>query len=62
MPEISKGDTVQLKSGGPLMTVQELGKYPNNNIESGALCIWFDDQNPMEKVFDLATLEVYVDD
>ncbi|MCB1343129.1 MAG: DUF2158 domain-containing protein [Pseudooceanicola sp.] len=39
MPETFKiGDTVQLKSGGPLMTVEEFGEY--NGVYK-ARCIWF---------------------
>lgn len=58
MAEIKKGDRVQLKSGGPIMTVQNLGSY--GSVENGALCVWFDQKNnPMEKVFDVETLELY---
>lgn len=37
--QIAVGSTVQLKSGGPVMTVTFIG-------ESGkAVCTWFDDKN-----------------
>jgi len=41
------GDTVMLKSGGPLMTVE-------NEEEGGrVMCKWFDEKNkPFERVFD----------
>lgn len=49
-----------IKSGGPIMTIQDLGDYSLScGIENGAMCIWFIDQKPMEKVFDLDTLELY---
>ena len=60
MSEIKKGDRVVLKSGGPLMTVQDIGDYlMSSGIEDGALCVWFDGNKPQEKVFDRATLEIY---
>jgi uncharacterized protein YodC (DUF2158 family) len=62
MSAIKKDDQVQLKSGGPLMTVQNIDNYSKSEIENGALCIWFDDKKPMEKVFDVATLEIYRED
>jgi len=47
MSEIKKGDRVVLKSGGPLMTVQGVGDYSmSSGIEDGALCVWFDGNNP----------------
>lgn len=59
MRAIQKGNTVRLKSGGPLMTVQEVGDYSiGAGITNGALCVWFDENKTMEKVFDLATLIV----
>lgn len=60
MNTIKKGDKVILKSGGPVMTVQNLGDYSMTaGIESGALCVWFDGNKPMEKIFDVDAIEVY---
>jgi len=55
MSEFKKGDTVILKSGGPLMTIQDIGDY--GRIKKGAACIWFDGKRKIEDVFDLETLE-----
>lgn len=35
------GDLVRLKSGGPLMTVERIGKDSNTN-EDAAWCTWFE--------------------
>jgi uncharacterized protein YodC (DUF2158 family) len=51
MPNIKKGDVVQLKSGGPHMTVQQ------TNDES-AECVWFSGYEDKSAWFDLASLEV----
>ncbi|MCA9623147.1 MAG: DUF2158 domain-containing protein [Myxococcales bacterium] len=48
--QIKKGDTVQLKSGGPPMTVEEVD---GDEI----VCVWFDHKNQLERsVFQVATL------
>ena len=45
------GDTVRLKSGGPLMTVMEVA---GNQVR----CQWFDEKNvPQTRLFVSATLE-----
>jgi uncharacterized protein YodC (DUF2158 family) len=60
MSAIKKGDAVMLKSGGPIMTVQSIGDYLlSAGVEHGALCVWFDENKPMEKVFDIDGLEIY---
>lgn len=39
--EFTPGDTVQLKSGGPIMTVEQVGEYWS--IEGTAVwCVWFE--------------------
>ena len=40
--EFSKGDTVRVNSGGPLMTVSNV--LSNNQLE----CIWFNDDDDAE--------------
>jgi len=57
MDDIKKGDEVKLKSGGPVMTVQNIGDYSfGTGIEDGVLCVWFEGTDVKEKVFDRATL------
>ncbi|GLZ88092.1 hypothetical protein Pres01_41430 [Metapseudomonas resinovorans] len=57
MSEIAKGDVVQLKSGGPKMTVQDLGDYGfSGGPKNGAYCVWFEKNKAEEKVFDVAVL------
>lgn len=57
MSEIQKGDVVQLKSGGPRMTVQNLGDYGfSGGPENGAHCVWFEKNKAEEKVFDVEVL------
>jgi len=60
MDEIKKGDEVKLKSGGPIMTVQDIGDYVTAGIEDGISCIWFEGKDIKEKVFDRATLIKHV--
>lgn len=46
------GDTVRLKSGGPLMTVHTIGDYSaSRGINPGLLCVWFDNSKKIEDVF-----------
>jgi uncharacterized protein YodC (DUF2158 family) len=58
MTEIKKGDVVQLKSGGPKMTVTDVGNYGGMQMgpENGAKCTWFEGAKPHERVFDVAVL------
>ena len=55
------GDVVKLKSGGPLMTIQEIdhwgivysgGNYPKDQ----AKCFWFDGNEMKEGIFKLDSL------
>lgn len=54
--EIKAGDQVKLKSGGPTMTVKNIGNYSyEKNV---AMCAWFDGSKLKEDTFVLATLVV----
>lgn len=53
--EIKVGDVVQLKSGGPEMTVDEIEPY--NGIPK-ARCSWFDGPKKDVGVFPLTSLRV----
>ncbi len=60
MSSIKKGDVVQLKSGGPVMTVSNVGNYAEmGGFENGAACTWFDKNGKKsEDVFDVEMLRV----
>lgn len=53
------GDVVILKSGGPPMTVHNIGDYPNQGLNPAVLCVWFDNAKRVEDVFHPNTLERY---
>ncbi|NBH74742.1 YodC family protein [Rodentibacter pneumotropicus] len=54
MEEIKVGDTVQLKSGGPVMTVI------SERTDDEVLCKWFDSNNrPYDETFPKAALYIY---
>ena len=54
----SVGQTVRLKSGGPLMTIIEVRTAMNTKQPTWADCQWFDDKNQLkEGQFLLAALE-----
>lgn len=60
--EFKAGDVVQLKSGGPRMTVSMVGDYTRSGGPvNGVLCVWFETvkgvQKREEHVFDAVVLE-----
>jgi uncharacterized protein YodC (DUF2158 family) len=60
MTAFNKGDVVQLKSGGPIMTVAELGDFTyGGGPEHGVKCIWFDRGRQEHALFDSAVLKHY---
>lgn len=53
------GDTVRLKSHGPVMAVQQVGDFSfSTGIEDGARCAWFDGDKAEDKVFATASLKL----
>lgn len=54
-----KGDVVRLKSGGPKMTVVDIGKYGFGTGEISAKCQWFAGENLKEDVFELEAIEKF---
>lgn len=60
MAELSKGMVVQLASGGPKMTIMDLGDYSPMDAKDGAKCVWFDDKKvKQQEVFDVAVLKEF---
>lgn len=53
------GDVVILKSGGPPMTVHNIGDYSSRGLNPGVLCVWFDGSKRVEDVFHPDTIERY---
>lgn len=62
MATFEVGNVVQLKSGGPLMTIHNVGDYSPMGPNPGALCVWFEKSKREEAVFDPRTLEHYLDE
>lgn len=59
MSDIVKGAVVQLKSGGPQITVEKVGNFNGgwgSGPENGAQCVWFEKNEVKEKVFDVEVL------
>jgi uncharacterized protein YodC (DUF2158 family) len=55
--DLKVGDTVRLKSGGPKMTIKEMGKYGMGSTRIEAKCAWFDGTKLIEQIFEPATLD-----
>lgn len=54
--EFKAGDVVQLKSGGPDMTIEDIGKYGPGATTDRAKCVWFEGMKRKDDLFELATL------
>jgi uncharacterized protein YodC (DUF2158 family) len=52
--DFKAGDVVQLKSGGPKMTVELIGKKFESDTKNSAKCVWFENT----AYFDLAVLRL----
>ena len=58
MEELKIGDVVQLKSGGPVMTISNIGSYSHSGgPTNGAACEWFDGKENKKEVFDVRILK-----
>jgi uncharacterized protein YodC (DUF2158 family) len=55
--EFKAGDVVKLKSGGPDMTIEGIGKYGMAATDDSAKCVWFEKTKRMEDVFALPLLK-----
>jgi uncharacterized protein YodC (DUF2158 family) len=55
MNQIKLGDVVQLKSGGPRMTVAEVGTTAGG--VPSAWCDWFEGNKPLKSTFPIQSLE-----
>lgn len=63
MSQFNVGDTVRLKSGGPIMTVARLTQVADKEIAGGisVRCQWFVNQDVRESSFHPDTLEPFVE-
>ena len=61
MADFKKGDVVVLRSGGPKMTVADIGDFSGFGLGpvNGVKCQWFDKTKRFEEVFDAEVLKVY---
>lgn len=56
--EFKEGDVVQLKSGGPKMTIEKYPCYEQGlKYDDRADCTWFDGSKPYSQRFPLITLK-----
>lgn len=60
--DFAPGDTVQMKSGGPIMTVEQVGKHHVTQADS-VWCVWFETVGKKQELhreqFSPVTLEKY---
>ena len=57
MSDLKVGAVVKVTSGGPDMTVKDLGDYSPMHSENSAKCVWFDGKKLNEEVFGVDTLK-----
>lgn len=57
-----QGDIVQLKSGGPQMTVNDYAWHGNYKSEDTVVCIWFDGTKRKTAEFHQDTVKQAVND
>lgn len=59
MNKFKIGDVIILKSGGPAMTVHNIGDFAATSPDIGLLCVWFDGAKRVEDVFHPDSVELY---
>lgn len=59
MAQYQIGDVVILRSGGPPMTVHDIGDYTPIGPNPGLLCVWFDAAKKVQDVFHPNAVERY---
>ncbi len=52
--QLKVGDVVELKSGGPQMTIEAIDTYGTDREKAG--CVWFNKTDRKTAVFELDTL------
>ena len=52
------GDVVQLKSGGPKMTIDTIARFGGVKTTEQARCVWFDGAKRTLAVFELSVIEL----
>ena len=57
MAEFKIGDTVKLKSDGPVMTIAWIGEPNPNDGSIPVRCKWFDDKRSEEQRYPMDALE-----
>jgi uncharacterized protein YodC (DUF2158 family) len=55
--EFKVGEVVKLRSGGPDMTIEGIGKYGMAATDDSAKCVWFEKTNRKEGIFALPLLK-----
>ncbi|MBE7439138.1 MAG: DUF2158 domain-containing protein [Spirochaetales bacterium] len=66
MDEFAQGDVVELKSGGPRMTIQEISSWRptlgrHDYPADQAKCYWFDGNEIKEAIFQLQSLKKVIE-
>lgn len=59
MADFSPGDTVELKSGSPMMTVKKYNWDPQEGVreKDKLVCVWFDEEDQLQSgTFPASTL------
>lgn len=63
MSHVKKGDSVRLKSGGPVMSVDAVTPHKFTDEEGwNAHCVWFDGKKSADQWFDVDILKVLADE